>query len=107
MTRWGFVAALAVVLGFAAPVAAQPGAPTGAVAPQECLVAEVIAQDCGPELLGLRIAITDGADATECGKNTWHNDTILCVSYGKLKGFVMEDFAKHRQCKNCLRRRGK
>ena len=61
------MAALAAVFGVAVPAAAQPGATTGAVAPQECLVAEVIAQDCGPELLGLRIAITDGADATECG----------------------------------------
>ncbi len=63
--RW--LAALAAVVGLSAPAHAQPSSTTGAVAPQECLVAEVIADLCGPKLLGIRIAITDGATATECG----------------------------------------
>ena len=61
------LAAIAAVAGLSAPAGAQPSSTTGAVAPQECLIAEVIADLCGPKLLGIRIAITDGADSTECG----------------------------------------
>ena len=54
-------------LCFSSAAGAQPGATTPAAAPAWCTVAQVIAQTCDAELLGLRIVVIDGADATECG----------------------------------------
>ena len=61
------LAVFIAVLGWSTLAYAQPSSTTGAVAPQQCTVAEVISDLCGPKLLGIRIAVVDGADATECG----------------------------------------
>ena len=59
--------ALVVAMGFSIEATAQVSAVTGAVAPQECTVAQVQANSCGPKLNGLRIVIKDGATPSECG----------------------------------------
>ena len=61
------LAALVAVLVLPIYANAQVSSVTGAVAPRLCTVAQVIALTCSPQLNGLRIVVTDGADATECG----------------------------------------
>jgi hypothetical protein len=62
----------ALLLAIAQAAIAQPHAPPGPTAPGlrapvQCTVAENIAQECSPELTGVRIVIIDGDDSTECG----------------------------------------
>lgn len=61
------LAALVAAMLLSVEATAQVSAVTGAVAPQECTVAQVQAGSCGPKLKGLRIVIKDGATAAECG----------------------------------------
>ena len=67
MTLVRALGAFTAVCVLAINATAQVSSSTGAVAPQECTVAQAQANTCGPKLTGLRIVIKDGADATECG----------------------------------------
>ena len=73
-------AALALALALAPDASAQSAAATGASAPQECTVANVQANACGPKLNGMPIIVKDGATASECGNV---GDTGLVLAYVK------------------------